>query len=495
VLFALPLATYWNTTFHHFGLRDDYANLREAREEPRKIVEFTASHARPLYGFLLQHSFERINSIHELEWLRLAGTIGLGLVAVTLFGLLRWLEWNLVAATFTAAMASLTPPAQVIASWATAWPYTVPVILSMGGFALADRWCDGHRKGFGWTGAVLLVAVSALVYQPSSLFYLIGIAGSLPQRRKWKLEQNLRWASAHLAIVFVGLAAAFLTMKALYAANVFEASTRLAFEHDPFGKFWWFLQEPLINAINIFVLNEDEGAPWSIYVVSAGTTALLVAGPGIEWLRGDRRTGGFWLIMLAVLPLAAFSVNLVAAERWATYRTVFTLTSVLLVFLTLSWNKLCGLAGRKGRFVELPGYAVALVIAVYLARMHAYYLIAAPQGEELQILGYAANRVVLRDRPVKIYFVQPDPDDSPTEISYHDEFGSLSTNADWTPREMFKHLMRERFPNLPNREQYYEMRTGFRPLPKDDQFDLVIDMHKLRKLGSSYTESYTEKIP
>ena len=494
-LFALPLATYWNTTFHHFGLRDDYANLSEAHEQPGKIIEFTASHARPLYGILLQQSFKWSDSIHELQWLRFVGAIGLGLIAVMLFGLLRWLGWNWGAAAFTAAMVSLTPSAQVIASWATAWPYTVPAILSLGGFAWAEQGFAERRKQVGWMGALMLVTISALSYQPSSLFYLIGVAASLPRRREWNLMQNLRWASVHLAIVFVGLAVAFLTMKVLYAAGLFEASKRVAFEHDPVGKFWWFLREPLINAINVFVLNDDDGAPWPIYVASAGTVALLAAGPAIEWLRGDRRMAGFWLILLAVLPIAAFSVNLAAAERWATYRTVFTLASVLVVFLTLSWNKLRSLAGRQGRFIELAGYVAVLVMAIPLARMHAYSLIATPQGEELQILKYAVDRVVLRDRPVKIYFVQPDPNDCPTEISYHDEFGSLSTNADWTPREMLKHLMRERFPNLPNRERYYELRTGFRPLPTDDQFDLVIDMHKLRRLGPSRTELYVEKIP
>lgn len=44
LLLLLPLATYWDTTFHDFGLRDNYANLREAHEEPGKILQFTASH-------------------------------------------------------------------------------------------------------------------------------------------------------------------------------------------------------------------------------------------------------------------------------------------------------------------------------------------------------------------------------------------------------------------------------------------------------------------
>lgn len=488
VLFALPVTTYWDTTFHRFGLRDDYSNLREAREEPGKIVEFTASHARPLYGLLLQHSFERIDSIQELEWLRLTGTVGLGLVAIALFGLLRQLGWEPAGAAFTAAMISLVPSAQVIASWATAWPYSVATILSLGGFALAglvgERW-----KKLGRMGAVLLVAASALTYQPNSLFYLIGIAASLPLRRGRALGLNLSWAGMHLAIVFSGLALAFLAMKGLYAMGVFDPSDRVAFEHDPFGKLWWFLREPFPNALNLFVLNDDEGATWRAYLAGAGMAGLLLAaGTSVEWRERGRHSGGFWLILLAALPVAAYSANFVAAERFATYRTIFALTGVLLIFFALSWNNLCGLAGRRrDRWVELPGYAAMLTLAIPIAQTHAYTLIAVPQNEELQVLEHAANRVVPRDRPLRIYFMQAKPADNPAEISYNDEFGSLSTSgADWISNEMFKHILREHFPGASDRQRRYEMRVGLEPPPKGEKFDLVIDMRQLRGFGSLY---------
>ena len=48
-LILAPLAVYWQTVFEDFGFRDDYAHLRESREEPGKIVKFTASQGRPLW--------------------------------------------------------------------------------------------------------------------------------------------------------------------------------------------------------------------------------------------------------------------------------------------------------------------------------------------------------------------------------------------------------------------------------------------------------------
>ena len=483
-LLLLPLATYWNTTFHYFGFRDDYSNLSEAHDQPGKIIHFIASHGRPVYGFLLEYSFGWIDSIRELEWLRFAGALGLGLVAAFLFRLLRRRGWSFCAAAFTAAMASLTPAAQVIASWATAWPYTVAALLSLGGFALADSAGQG-QQGFRRLWAMLFMTLAALIYQPSGLFYCVGIAAALPARRGRPWRENLRWAAVHLSIVCAGLAVGFLIVKALYLTGVFEASARIAFEHDPFGKFWWFVQEPLPNALSLFVLNDDDGSTRAAFTVNVGlAAALLAAGLGVEWRRRGGSVAAFWLMLLVLSPLAAYGVNLVVADRYASYRTTFALTGVLVVFLTLSWINLCSLAGRRGRIIEGFGYAAALALAVYTARFHAFTLIAVPQSAELQIIQNTVERIAPQNRPVRIYFVQPSLADSPAAIAYHDEFGSLSTNNDWMPREILDEFMRERFPALPNREQRYEVQTGQEPPPLGRSFDFVIDMRKLRQPGS-----------
>lgn len=500
LLLLLPLATYWNTTFHDFGLRDDYANLREAHEEPGKILQFTASHARPVYGWLLQYSFEHIDEIAGLEWLRLAGAAGLGLAAAALFGLLLRVGWHWPAAGFAAAMTVLAPAAQIVAGWATAWPYPVAALLALGGFALANA----NREDYPWlrrTGAVVLVTASALIYQPNSLLYLVGIAAVLPVLRGQPPLARLRWVSVHLVIVAAGLAVAFLIMKLSYVAGVFTASNRIAFEADPVGKLGWFLREPLLNALNLLVLNDDGGATRTMYSVSAWITALLLAaGLGVEGWRRGGWAGGFWLLLLAILLPTALVANLAAAERFATYRTIFALTAVVLIFLTLSWQNLCSLAGRAGRIIEVSGYAILLTMAIVVARDHAYFLIALPQGEELQILQRIADRIVPREPPLRIYFVQPLSEDSPAEISYHDEFGALSTSgalvagSDWAPKEIFKHLIRQRFPDLTDRERYYQLQAGIQPPPKDQLFDLIIDMRQICRFGPLYAGPVTPNV-
>ena len=75
VLFLVPLVTYWPATFHDYGLRDDYSNLREAHEEIGKVVKFCASHARPIYGWLLQATFGQTSSVQNLEWMRFVAAL------------------------------------------------------------------------------------------------------------------------------------------------------------------------------------------------------------------------------------------------------------------------------------------------------------------------------------------------------------------------------------------------------------------------------------
>jgi hypothetical protein len=55
---------------------------------------------------------------------------------------------------------------------------------------------------------------------------------------------------------------------------------------------------------------------------------------------------------------------------------------------------------------------------------------------------------------------------------YSDEFGTLSTDSDWAPKEMLKLLLNGRVPNLSKR---YTFICG-RSLPAGRAFPVVIDM-------------------
>ena len=134
VLFLVPLVAYWPATFHDYGLRDDYSNLREAHEEVGKVLQFCASHARPVYGWLLQATYGQTSSVENLQWLRFVAALLLGAISLVSFRGLRAVGWSFNSSLCFAVLLCLVPSAQVIAGWAVGWPYAATALLAFAGF-------------------------------------------------------------------------------------------------------------------------------------------------------------------------------------------------------------------------------------------------------------------------------------------------------------------------------------------------------------------------
>jgi hypothetical protein len=267
-------------------------------------------------------------------------------------------------------------------------------------------------------------------------------------------------------------------MSALYAAGIFVKSGRVAFEHEWGTKLAWFLHEPLPNALSLFVVNDNNHRDQALYCGCAALVVmLLAAGAYLEWKRHGRSRGLVWLAGLLALPTLAFAVNLVASERYATYRTILAMTAVLVCFLVASLRALT--ADWKEIHRRLLA-SLIIATAFLCAQHHAYALIAVPQGNEWQLIVAGAKHVRLeRNTRPRIFAIASAPADISTATIYHDEFGSLSSNSEWVPREMFKRAMHDLHPEIRNVDARYDFATG-PTLPTNQHFDVIIDMHRLR---------------
>src|SRR5271169_6258706 len=388
-LFLAPLATYWPATFHEYGLRDDYSNLREAHEEIGKVVKFCASHARPIYGWLLQATFGQTNSVQNLQWMR-----------------------------FLAALLALLPSAQVIAGWAVGWPYAATALLAFGGFFTVEGALGaGLRAGAGravgqWAVAAGLMVMSALIYQPSALFYVVPLAGALIAQRQRTIAQTARWAGIHLGFVAAALGLAYAAMSLMYATHVFVKSGRIAFESHWGEKAAWFLREPLPNALSLFVANDNNHRGHALYFGCAALVgAILVAGAYLEWRRHGRLRGIIWSCGLVGLPVFAFAVSMLASERYATYRTILAMTGVLLCFLVASVSELTMNWNSNARRMLA---ALVIAIAFFTAQHRVYALIAVPQGNEWQLILTGAKHVRLDGPRPSIFAIASAPADIST---------------------------------------------------------------------------------
>ncbi|MCC6202526.1 MAG: hypothetical protein IT494_05930 [Gammaproteobacteria bacterium] len=476
LLIAGPLAAYWPTITHDYAFRDDYAHLREVRDEPGKITRFTASNGRPIYGLLLEATVRAAVRVADLRWLRLTGTLLLIATGLLLGTLLHRHGWSLLEASAGGLALTLLPAAQMVASWAISWPNALALLLALAGFAAIDAGCGRHggRRaaafGVGWLGYL----AASLTYPSNALFAVVPLAAaallSAPEQgRGW------RWALTHVVLLGGGLAAALVLMKLLFALGIFPEAARIRFEHDPLAKLVWFIRMPLANALALFALRDryDYGATQFWWLVAL-VTLWIVAGFAFAWQRRQARR---WLACVLLLPLLGHAVSLAAAERAIGYRTIFPLAGLVIVFAlyTLRGLRLTGVLRGPLPAVLL---GVAGVFAAHAARDHAFKLIAEPQGREWALVRDAVAAFPF-PKDARIYLIRPTRDDRSTVRSYADEFGSSSADSDWVPREMVRTALRERFAGAT--PPPYRFEFGYAE-PPAASYDLVIDLRVLKRL-------------
>ena len=478
-LVVLPIFTYQTTIFARFGLRDDYAVLREVHEEPGKVTAFCASHARPVLGWLMEQSFRPLHTIDDLKWARLLAALCIGLAAAgTVWVLARQLRWRLATAALVGGLVVVLPSSQVLVAWAICWGHLVGLLLGIAGFAAAERGLSGPAGSARWPWLLAgwaCVVLGAVTYQSNALFYTVFLAAALPGMRGLSPRARLEWMGAHFTVLGAGMAGAFCAAKGLFATGVFVQSTRVMFEPHLLGKLAWFIQEPLGNALSFIVINDDYGLTMRWYLSLATMVAAVIGlGAICEVRRHGRAAGWLWSLNLLVLPVLAFAVSIIASEHWSTYRTIYALTGVLLMFFVHGLDHMSRLWGRVARWFTPGVLALLLVTGWVLARQQTYQLITVPQQRELATITEAANRID-PVRNERVFLVTPDADDSLGALTYADEFGSLSTSSEWTPKEMLKHVMRERYPDVADINNRYTFACGVQ-LPPQGRFDLVVDL-------------------
>jgi hypothetical protein len=185
-----------------------------------------------------------------------------------------------------------------------------------------------------------------------------------------------------------------------------------------------------------------------------------------------------WLFCALFLPFVAHGVSLAASSQAIGYRTVFPLAGLMLVLVVYGMRSMVA-AGRVRLGVQHAAFGLLAVVAVITARSNAFTLIAEPQGREWELIQTAVSELKL-EPDTDIYIIRPTIADRSTERVFDDEFGSLSSDADWASKEMFKAAIRERFPErLPLRTDV-TVTTGFVPPPLPAAYDLIIDLRKLK---------------
>ena len=482
VLLLAPLAVYWQTIFHEYGLRDDYSHMREATEEPGKLVRFTASQGRPLYGALLETTFAQASNVDRLPWLRLTSVALLSLLALALWRQLYQSGWTEIEAAVIGLGIVFLPAGQVVASWAALWPHVLALLLAVAGFSAIETELErgGLKRLVALLGGGLIYCLAGLLYQSDALFAVVPIAAVLLVRTGRDPLTDMRWSLIHLATLAVGLAVSYLLVKMMFVNGVFHESPRMQLETNPLTKLGWFFWMPLPNALALYALRDNYNTGAVIFWLVVFVVATVI-GLGYKTTidRADLTTRKKWLVCLLVVPFLGHAASLAAAERATGYRTLFALSGLVLVLLVFALRSL-RLAERIKVPVYYASFGLLILLAAVTANRNALTLIAEPQGYEWEMVHNAVQRTTFK-ADTKVYVITPVLDDRSTERMFTDEFGSLSSDSTWAPKEMFKTALRDRFGSKLPKGMGYTFASG-QTEPAAKEYDVVIDMRKLKKL-------------
>jgi hypothetical protein len=480
-LLLVALTAYWGTVFHEYGFRDDYAHLREVREEPGKLLKLTSSNGRPVYGLVLEASLRGVHDVPDLAILRLTSVLLLSAVGLVLWLLLRRAGWSEAEAASVGAAVTLLPGAQVVVGWAIAWPIGLGLLAAVIGFWLVEAHLDrgGVRRVLGLLAGAALYFVAGLTYQTSALFVVVPLAAVLLVRGDRERWSDARWVVAHIGILFTSLVAGFLVMDTFFTEGVLPEAARMHLEPEPFGKLLWFIRQPLPNSLALFELR-DRFATQPLFWLAAAAFGTVIA-LGFRYAAVGKSQKLRWLFCVLILPFVAHSVSLAASSQAIGYRTLLPLSGLFLVLVIFAVRSLAQ-AGKLRPVAQGAVLAGLVGVAALLAHGNAFTLIAEPQNREWQLVHSAASSLSLA-AGTEVYIIRPSIDDRSTERVYDDEFGSLSSDAEWAAKEMFKTALRERFPAAVADGTGYSIVTGDEPPARAASYDLVVDLRKLRAEG------------
>ena len=328
------LVAYFPAIVVPYGFMDDYYLLAWQRGLEGEFWKTATQFGRPLHALFLSGAFGLASDIGGLRLVRLLGLLGVMLLALFLYyvlreaGVGRWLSTGICVSVVS--LASF----QIYVSWAAIFeaPY-VAVLAGLASLRLRSAsGLEGRRAHIRRGEAAALLLCALLSYQPAAMFFWVFTAIDV-LRPDQELARALRKFGESLAVAAVALFFGYVAVRigVHFYGGAFAGRTNLV--HDFVGKARWFWNEPIVNSLGMFNLIPTASAAFAIAVVSAIGILLLHSESGPRAL-------GFLGLAVAFVPLS-YTPNLVISENFASYRSTAALATLVTLYL---WFGLWGIA-------------------------------------------------------------------------------------------------------------------------------------------------------
>ena len=519
---AVFLACFASVIAADFGYRDDYTRLAA---EPHGHIQRIVREGRPLGAALWWLSRQAVTDIEHLRYVRLAGVLGIALLAWALFRALAYAGWSRFQSACVAVIACTALPFQVYTAWASCAFYPLAALAAGLAFALSERAFDTPCRRSRWlaaAGAALALLAALAVYQPAAMFFWV-FAAAVLLKPDTPARDAARRFGGYCAVALAAMLAGY-AMYRLCLILVPGDYVRAGLVQDLPTKAVWFLSLYLPNAVNFFLPSPshlfapEAGGELSIDLYRGLSDALHRLGvsllPSFEeaspaYLRALSGAGGLsfahkaldaviaWGVLAviggglwrcfrgargdrpcrfgvaAALLLLSSVPMLVVEEHNSGYRAMPALASLVVLFAYLAFRGYGGRAAATGgAHIVLGAAAVACALSAAW-HVHAYFV--APQVRELAQMRSQIERGDLsRVRGIHVLCPPKWGRNPPAPLVWR-EFGAISS-AGASGREMAILLLRKIAPehaDLPI--VFVEFDDPPAPLPPDV---LVVDMRR-----------------
>ena len=369
LLLAAAWAAYGPVLDRDYLFADDYPQFAH-----RLGMEPCAQMGRPLLGVTFWLLPEESRSLAYYRALRAFSIVGSLLFIGALYGTVLRRMMPRGAAVATAIGCLSLPTFQVCASWSTAYPLPWAGLVSLGAGAWVRAVFEGEVRGLRRVftlAAALVFQLAALgTYQPCAMCYWLVLLPIVCDTEFVRSAARRRAAYAIAAGGLVALVVYFGLFKLSAYTGLFTPLPRAALETDIFGKLSWFVSKPLVRCLAVWGLYEwgNLGVAATLVIVGFAAvgyyrrlTSRADEAPSVG-LRVWQATTVAGLILLAYLPV------LFVAEDWASYRSMFALsTTVYVLVATAVWRVVDAVPERFHR-VAVVAAATAPLIALGAAR-------------------------------------------------------------------------------------------------------------------------------
>lgn len=420
-----------------YGFMDDY-HILESSISDKFNLDHYLSQGRPISGFFSQFIFSLIDTIDELLYLHILGSVTLCLLGLSCFFYYKKFSLKLPLIYLLSSIPILLSPGLLLV---TAWAVMSSIIVSIAPAIAASFLIltDGikHKKLF----ASILVSFSFLSYPPSALifiglptiaYFLIRIEGNeanLPPFLKSALRDSyyITFLSGVFSLTIIKCMAFF-----------FPSDSNRTDLVGPIQAKFDFLIKGAIPTVFDFLSPE-----WGLSIFGMVVILIIMFTP-ILFSRKNVKSN---LIVLFLVLVSVFTPSILTAENWPTNRSLYPGQWVVSSLTLISLARVCFVVAKKLNTVRY--FPILFVLLVSMVIMSSNQLLIStmrdPQLKELQ----AARTEIQRLNPSEAIEVKASIwPDSIAPWNFSDEFGIPSTCQPWVPIPFTKLILLENYPRI-----------------------------------------------